>query len=46
MSGGMMSARNLQGIDIIVSDFERGVHGVAIQGMGGNHKGGDGGGEN
>jgi hypothetical protein len=46
MSGGMLSARNLQGIDIIVSGLGRGVHGVAVQGMGGNQKGGNGGGEN
>jgi hypothetical protein len=42
----MLSARNLQGIDIVVSGLGRGVHGVAVQGMGGNQKGEDGGGEN
>jgi len=46
MSGGMLSARSLQGIDIVVSGLGRRVHDVAIQGMGGNQKGGDGGGEN
>jgi hypothetical protein len=42
----MLSARNLQGIDIVLNGLRRGVHGVAVQGMGGNQKGGDGGGEN
>jgi hypothetical protein len=46
MSGDMMSARSLQGIEIVVSGLGRGVHGVAVQGMGGNQKGGDEGGEN
>jgi len=46
MSGGMLSARSLQGIDIVVSGLGRGVHGMVVQGMGGNQKGGDGGGEN
>jgi len=46
MSGGMLSARSLQGINIVVSGLGRGFHGVAVQGMGGNQKGGDGGGEN
>jgi len=46
MSGGMLSARSLQGIDIVVSGLGKGVHGVAVQGMGGNQKGGDRGGEN
>ncbi len=46
MSGSMLFARSLQGIDIVVSGLGRGVHGVAIQGMGGNQKGGDRGGEN
>ncbi len=34
----MLSARSLQGIDIIVSGLESGVHGVTIQGMGGIRK--------
>ncbi len=34
----MLSARSLQSIDIIVSGLERGVHGVAVQGMGGIRK--------
>jgi hypothetical protein len=46
MNGDMMSACSLQGIDIVVSGLGRGVHGVAIQGMRGNQKGRDGGGEN
>jgi len=46
MNGGMLSARSLQGINIIVSGLGRGVHGVAVQGMGGNQKGEDEGGEN
>jgi hypothetical protein len=46
MSGGMLSARNLQGIDIVISGLGRGVHGMAVQGMGGNQKGGDENGEN
>jgi len=46
MSGSMLSARSLQGINIVVSVLGRGVHGVAVQGMGGNQKGGDRGGEN
>jgi len=46
MSDGMLFARSLQGIDIVVSGLGRGVHGVVVQGMGGNQKGGDEGGEN
>jgi hypothetical protein len=46
MSGGMMSTRSLQGINIVVSGLGRGVHGMAVQGMGGNQKGEDGDGEN
>jgi hypothetical protein len=38
MSGGMLSARSLQGIDIVVCGLRRGVHGVAVQGMGGIRK--------
>jgi hypothetical protein len=38
MSGGMLSAHSLQGIDIVVSGLGRGVHGVAVQGMGGIRK--------
>jgi hypothetical protein len=46
MNGSMLSTRSLQGIDIVVSGIGKWVHGVAVQGMGGNQKGGDGGGEN
>jgi len=38
MSGGMLSAHSLQGIDIVVSGLGRGVHGVVVQGMGGIKK--------
>jgi hypothetical protein len=38
MSDSMLSARNLQGIDIVVSGLGRGVHGVTVQGMGGIRK--------
>jgi hypothetical protein len=38
MSGDMLSAHSLQGINIIVSGIGRGVHGVAVQGMGGIRK--------
>jgi hypothetical protein len=34
----MLSARSLQGINIVVSGLGRGVHGVAVQGMGGIRK--------
>jgi hypothetical protein len=40
----MLSARSLQGINIVVSGLGRGFHGVAVQGMGGNQKGPPGGG--
>ncbi len=46
MSGGMLFARSFQGINIVVNGLGRGVHGVVVQGMGGNQKGGDEGGEN
>jgi hypothetical protein len=38
MSGSMLFACSLQSIDIIVSGLGRGVHGVAVQGMGGIRK--------
>ncbi len=34
----MLSARSLQGIDIVVSGLGKRVHGVAVQGMGGIRK--------
>jgi hypothetical protein len=41
----MLSARSLQGIDIVVSDLGRGSWRGGTR-NGGNQKGGDGGGEN